>query len=324
MNVTEKIRAEMNAFEQAAATYKDARIITALSGGADSVVLLFALLSLRKDLGFSVEACHVNHNLRGIESDSDERFCEQLCADWNVILHKRSVNVNGMKTTHRSIEDCARIARYDFFEALIAADPQTVIATAHNASDNAETILLNLARGTGLKGLCGIPPVRGRIIRPLLTCGAEEVRAFAAANGLRFVTDATNFSDDYTRNKIRNKIMPVLREINPSFEAAAGRTSDILREDERFLSQSTRFAMSALRIGGGRYDAKKLISLPASVRRRIIADILAENNLYPSHFQVIKIDEMLADGHGKLNIARDFFVIVRKDAVFVENIQQNY
>lgn len=208
-------------------------ITVALSGGADSVALLHALCSLRDRLGLNISAAHLNHMIRGEEALRDESFAKQLCGDMNVPLICESVDVPLYAEKHRlSTETAAREVRYAFFERI----NKGVVATAHTASDNLETVLFNLARGTGLNGLCGIPPKRGIYIRPLILVTRQEVEDYCAKNGLSYVTDSTNLSDDYTRNRIRHTVIPVLKSVNASAEKAVARTVISLREDEEFLS----------------------------------------------------------------------------------------
>ncbi len=211
-------------------------VIVGLSGGADSVALLCVLLKLREKLGLAaLSACHVNHNLRGEESLRDERFCQTLCDRLNVPLVIRSVDVAGYCAQNRcATEEGARILRY---EALQSLNSNAKIATAHTLSDNAETLLLNLARGAALDGLCGVPPVRGSIIRPLINCTRAEVEDYLEAMGQDYVTDSTNLTNDYKRNRVRHELMPLLKALNPSFEQAARRTTDALRADKTLLGQ---------------------------------------------------------------------------------------
>ena len=165
-------------------------VLVALSGGADSVALLLSL----RELGYPVRACHLHHGLRGGEADRDERFCRELCAQKGVRLSVRRVDAAAYaRETHESVETAARALRYAFFRET-AGGSKT--ATAHTADDNLETMLFHLARGTGLDGLAGIPPVRDGIVRPLITCTREEVEAFLAARGQGFVTDSTNLERD--------------------------------------------------------------------------------------------------------------------------------
>ena len=208
-------------------------ITVALSGGADSVALLHALCTLKDKLKINISAAHLNHMIRGDEALRDENFVKQLCGDMNVPLICESIDVPAYAEKNRlSIETAAREVRYAFFERINTG----VVATAHTASDNLETVLFNLARGTGLNGLCGIPPKRSIYIRPLILVTRDEVEAYCAENGLSYVTDSTNLSDDYTRNRIRHTVIPVLKSVNPSAEKTVARTVVSVREDEEFLN----------------------------------------------------------------------------------------
>ncbi len=194
-------------------------VTVALSGGADSVALLHLLFAQKERLKIKLCAAHLNHNLRGEESLRDEQFVKKLCAELHVPLTLKSVDVAKLAEENgESIELAARGARYSFFAELGGK-----IATAHTATDNAETVLINLSRGTALRGVCGIPAVRDNFIRPLKFCTREEVEKYCAENGLSFVTDSTNFTDEYTRNKVRHGAVPVLRGINPAFDNAVTR-----------------------------------------------------------------------------------------------------
>ena len=195
-------------------------VCVAVSGGADSVSLLFVLLGL----GYEVRAVHVNHGLRGFESDMDEEFCRRICREAEVPLTVRQIDVAPYaKACGMSIEEAARKMRYDVLlgECRLDGGGFMPLATAHTLSDSAETTLINFTRGTGLRGFCGVPPKRDGIIRPLIYVTRSEVEAYLSAIHQDYVTDSTNLCDEYTRNKIRHQIMPVLREINKGFYTSA-------------------------------------------------------------------------------------------------------
>lgn len=188
-------------------------VVTGVSGGADSVCLLFVLCALRKKLGFQVLVCHVNHGLRGAAADRDEEYVRKLCGKLKVpcrIFHK-NVELIARKWK-QSPEEAGRTARREAFETVCKENGGTKIATAHHRNDNAETVLLNLARGTGLKGLCGIRPVRGKWIRPLLPLSRQQIEEYLDRKKISWQEDATNGEDDYTRNRIRHNVIPVLEE----------------------------------------------------------------------------------------------------------------
>ena len=193
------------------------KYIVALSGGADSVSLLFVLKHLEHELGISVEAAHCNFHLRGAESVRDEEFCKQLCERLAVPLHLIHFDTQAYADLHRvSIEMAARDLRYGYFENLRRDICAQDICVAHHRDDSVETVLLNLVRGTGLRGLRGIQPRNGNIIRPLLSLSREDIVQYLGALGESYVTDSTNLHNDVKRNKIRLDVMPLLRELNPS------------------------------------------------------------------------------------------------------------
>lgn len=208
------------------------RVLCALSGGADSVSLLLCL----KELGVDVCACHLNHELRGADADADESFCRMLCQRENIpFVSQRRDAAREAQRTGQSVETAARELRYRFFAECAQALGADKIATAHTADDNLETMLFRLIRGTGLAGLAGIPPVRGRIIRPLLRVERRDIEAYLAERGQDWCTDATNAEDICTRNRIRHQVMPALREIIPEAAQHAAETAVLLRQDEAAL-----------------------------------------------------------------------------------------
>jgi tRNA(Ile)-lysidine synthase len=189
-------------------------ILAAVSGGADSVCLLAALLELKDKFGFSVAAAHFDHRLRGAESDRDALFVGRLCRDLNVTLYTGSADVGGYaRENGLGGEEAARRLRYDFFYETGKKSGAVRIATAHTADDNAETILFHLTRGAGLRGLGGIPPVHGHIIRPMLAVTREEVLFFLSGRSLTYVEDSSNADEKYSRNLIRRRVIPVLKQI---------------------------------------------------------------------------------------------------------------
>ena len=181
------------------------RVVCALSGGADSMAMLWCLHSLQAGLGITVSAAHFNHRLRGAEADRDEAFVRAFCAGRGIALTVGSADVAQYAKDHgQSLEEAARECRYAFLRAL----PCDKLATAHTADDNAETVLLHLLRGSGLRGLCGIPPRRGSIVRPLLSVTREQVTAFLRAENIAWVEDSTNAEEFCTRNRLRRRVLP--------------------------------------------------------------------------------------------------------------------
>jgi len=223
-------------------------VVVGLSGGADSVALLHWLCSVRGEFQLRFTAVHVNHGLRGEESEQDEAFCRQLCEQWQLPLQVKRVAFASFT------EEAGRNARYAFFESIGGSR----IALAHTLSDRAETFLLNVARGTALRGLCSIPPVRGQIIRPLIDCTREQVEDYCAAHGLGYRTDSTNTDTSYRRNYIRSEVLPLLhwqpehlRRMFAALEAdeaylseQAGRLEDVLAAPEPLKNRALRMMLA--------------------------------------------------------------------------------
>lgn len=204
-------------------------VLVALSGGADSVALLLVLYKL----GYKCEAIHCNFHLRGEESNRDENFATTLCQKLGIALHIVHFDTTEYARTHGiSIEMAAREQRYDAFEKQRKQTGAQAIAVAHHRDDSAETLLLNLIRGTGIKGLRGIQPKNGYVVRPLLCVGREEIIDYLKWRDERFVTDSTNLTSDYTRNKIRLEVLPKLAEINPSIKESLAATAQRISEAE--------------------------------------------------------------------------------------------
>ena len=204
-------------------------VVCAVSGGADSVALLFALYLLKEKLQIRLSAAHFNHHLRGAESDQDQAFVEDFCSRYDIPLYKGGAAV---ETGPRGLEAAARDARYGYLKTLPGR-----IATAHTADDNAETVLMHLIRGTGLKGLGGIAPKSGKLIRPMLTVTRQDVMAFLQEWNLPHVEDQSNHTDQFLRNRLRHHVMPLLNRENPRLAENVSAMAMQLRQEEHYLSR---------------------------------------------------------------------------------------
>ena len=203
----------LNFIEKYHMLQKEDKVIAGISGGADSICLLFVLLRLQEKIGFDVIAVHVNHGLRGETAKRDERFTETFCRERNVpciVYHENVKEIAAQKKM--SVEEAGRLVRRKAFEEVRIRYGGTKIALAHHQNDNAETMLLNLARGTGIRGLSGIRPVNGYMIRPLLGINRKEIEYYLKEHQLSYCEDETNAGDEYTRNRIRHQILPMLEE----------------------------------------------------------------------------------------------------------------
>jgi tRNA(Ile)-lysidine synthase len=219
----------------------DDHIVAGISGGADSVCLLFILLKLQKEISFTIRAVHVNHMLRA-EATEDAAFVAELCRQQGVELRIYSANVAKLaRIIGLSIEEAGREYRYECF---MEDSPESAkIAVAHHQDDRAETILFNLFRGSGLKGLSGIRPVRDNIIRPLLCCTRQEIEDYLESQNIPYCTDPTNAEDIYTRNRIRRHIIPFAAEVNPAAVRHMAKTADLVWEAESFIHKHTELAL---------------------------------------------------------------------------------
>ena len=264
-------------------------VVAGFSGGADSAALTHFLFTHREEYGIRVLAAHVNHGLRET-ADRDEEAARRFCAERGIPFFVRRADVAALaRREGLCAEDCGRRVRYAFFREL-AGDGNARIATAHTASDNAETMLMNLVRGAGTHGLSGIPPVRGAIVRPLLGLTRAETEAYCAHYRLPFVQDETNFEEDYARNRVRLGAVPVLRTLNPSLENAMLRAADLLREDDALLTAQAKEALGRARCGGG-WDLAALRALPAPLLSRALMLAVAETG--PSRLTRANVEAMM-------------------------------
>ena len=256
---------------------KGDHIICALSGGADSVALLFAMYLLKDKLGIRLSAAHFNHHLRGEESDRDEAFARDFCDRYDIPLYVGGADV---KLNKKGLEAAARDARYAFLRGLPGK-----IATAHTADDNAETVLLHLVRGTGLKGLGGIAPINGNVIRPLLSCTRQDVEAFCDEWCLSYITDSSNETDDFLRNRLRHHVMPLLREENPKFSENTSTMALRLRQDEDCLSGLAK---------DGPLDVEILKAMHPAIRNRMLEQFLKAGGVRePEAVHIASVEALL-------------------------------
>ncbi len=274
------------------------KLICAVSGGADSVALLFAMYLLKDKLDIHLSAAHFNHHLRGSESNRDARFVEDFCGGLGIPLYMGEGTV---VPGEKGLEAAARDARYAFLMGLPGK-----IATAHTADDNAETVLLHLVRGTGLKGLGGIPPVSGRLLRPMLTVTRREVEDFLKEYSLKHVEDSSNESSAFLRNRIRHEVMPLLRRENPRIGENLSRLALGLRLDEDCLE-----AQASAPLPG----VSRLRQLHPAVRRRYLRRFLEDNGVIEPEQSHVELAEALVfsdnpsargDFPGGKTIAREY------------------
>ncbi len=267
-------------------------VLVALSGGADSMALLNVLYELKTEYSLCIKAAHFNHGIRGEEALRDEIFCIEVCREMGVELFVGRADIPAL--AHElgiGIEECGRRERYAFFDRVA---PDVKVATAHTLSDCEETFMFNLARGSSLRGLTSIPPVRDNVIRPLIDCSRAEVEAYCEEKGVRYVTDSTNLSDEYTRNRIRHRIVPEMKELNCAFDSAFSRCVDSLREDEELLEMLSDSAVERASVPEG-FLVEQLEVLHPSLKKRAVARIIASlTGEKPQHHHISAVCDLLS------------------------------
>ncbi len=249
-------------------------IAVALSGGADSVCLLHTLNVLQRDFQLCVSAIHVNHGIRGEEAAGDEAFCRSLCSSLALPLEVYKVDVPAhAEKKHLSMESAARELRYDCFEKFLSENQETLIATAHQADDNAETVLFRMVRGTGLRGLCGIPARREHYIRPLLGVTGKEIRDALVASDAMFCVDSTNADTAYSRNFIRHEVLPQLETLHEHAGKNISLMTEGLAEDEEYLCHVAEEMLSFAQAGHLR---SAVATAPRAIAKRMIRRLYEE------------------------------------------------
>lgn len=286
---------------------ENSEVIVGVSGGADSVCLLNVLCSLKEKYKLKIRCAHINHGIRGAEAKRDSDFTEKLCEKLGVEFNLLNADCIGEAAiSGETVEECGRRIRYDFFNSLCNSE-NSVIATAHNADDNAETVLFNIARGATIKGAAGIPPVRGKIVRPLIYCTRAEIEAFCAENNLTFVTDSTNLSDDYTRNRIRHNAIPALLSVNEAAIEAFSRFSISAGNDNRYLEHKSKELLEKARIGDNAYSTPIFISEDSVIIKRALYFALERFNTKKAESEKLEgLLKILYNG-GKIQLYKGCF-----------------
>ncbi len=275
-------------------------IIVGLSGGADSSALLHFLCGIRQQFKLNLTAVHVNHMIRGEEAERDELASQKLCDSLNVNFKVYREDVPAIAAEKKlGIEECGREIRYGIFERE-AESCKGKIAVAHTLSDSVETVLLHMIRGCAVNGLKGIAPVRGNIIRPLILCEREDIERYCLEHNIEYITDSSNLSTDYARNKIRLEIMPGMKEINPSFVRSMARLEDCAEKDDDYMNEIAEAA------AGNYLNCNSTGALQelddAILRRALIIICKTKQGIIPEHRHVLEMCECLRQGAGSVNL----------------------
>lgn len=290
-------------------------VVAALSGGADSVAMTHFLWTQKDKIGFALRACHINHNLRGEESLRDEAFVRDFCLEREIPLQVFSVEIeNSAKQAGMSTESYGRKVRY---ERLKECAQDGLIATAHTLDDRIETSCINFLRGTGLRGLVSIPRVNEQIIRPLLTLSRAEIEQYCEAHNLSYVTDSTNRQEQFLRNRVRAKVVPVLRDISPQFEKTYERTLAHLQQDEEYLtSQADAVFLEAL--GPDGLDVEMLTCQHGAVMFRVLRRFLWSQGLSYEQAHIENMQQMIKNKSGACQLSKEMFAVVRGGKLVLE------
>ncbi len=294
-------------------------VIAGVSGGADSMAMVHMLHRILPSV--RLVCAHVNHGIRGEEADRDQAFVEEWCRERDIPCRVLQADVPGeAQKSGEGLEACGRRVRYAFFQSLVVGENDR-IATAHTRSDQAETVLLHLIQGAGAKGLSGIPAKRGNIIRPVLCLSRGEVEEYCRENSLFWCNDATNEEIEYTRNRLRHQVLPLLREMNPAMEETLERTAFSLKRDEECLEQMARQALEQARVGEG-LSVEKMQTLPAAVAVRVLAQYFQEKGCpRPETVHLEQALHAVQRGGGRLSLPGGCQVSVWSDILRAEKVE---
>ena len=299
---------------------EEKNITVAVSGGADSVALLHGLYSLKDRYGFVLTVAHFHHGIRGSEADRDLRFVKKMAEDLKLsFVFEKGNAIDYSKEKGMSLETAARELRYDFLRRV----SNGVIATAHSANDNIETVIFNIIRGTSLNGMKGIPPKRDNIIRPLILCERETIEKYCLDNNLSFVTDSTNLTDDCTRNIIRHKVVPVLKELNSACVANTSNLCRTLYEDNSFIEQSVDSVYKE-HINGEYLDISNFSQIHPSIAKRLIIKFYKLHfGILPDSYHIEQIYDVSLGKIKRTGLSGGMSAVRKSDFLFFEKTKKS-
>lgn len=294
-------------------------VLIALSGGADSIFLAEYLKSIKDKYSLTLKAAHIEHGIRGQESLDDCDFVEKYCKENNIECFTLHINApEEAKRAGIGVEEYSRNRRYEFFKS-IDCDK---IATAHNLSDNIETLIFRLIRGTSIKGLCGIPAVRENIIRPLLNLSGSEIRNYLDENNINYRIDSTNSNCDYSRNYIRNNIVALFSQLNDNYEASFYRLIESVNQDNHFIEAETEKYFDSV-LKNNSLDVNALKKLHISIRKRIIIKFFNQNNVFLNEYEINKIMNLI-EASGKFQIKDDIYAVSNKNFLRIADFSKEH
>ena len=309
---------------------KGDKIVIGVSGGPDSMCLLNCLFCLKKILDIELVVCHINHMIRE-EAEEETKYVQEFCEEMGVLCFIKYANITKMSQEQKlGTEEMGRKVRYEFFEEIAKKTLANKIATAHNSNDNAETVLMNLLRGSGISGLKGIEIKVNKYIRPILECDRAEIEAYCKEKGLHPKFDKTNLENDYTRNRIRNQLIPYLqKDFNPNIIHALNRLSELAGEEEEYFKEIVSKTYETLKIGenekGIILDLQKFNKLSKVIKGRLllytINKVIGEaQGIGKVHIEdIIKLCENNI-GNKYLTPNKKIKIFVNKGKVFLEKL----
>ena len=310
------------------------KIIVGVSGGADSVCLLKVLIELKNEFDLTIYVIHVNHGLRGHEADCDQSYVTELCKKWDIPIKVCFVDIKALsKKLGISEEEAGREARYKFFAKALKDTCSDYIAVAHNRDDQAETVMLNILRGAGMDGLCGMSMKQGKIIRPLLNISRSKILKYLEDNKIDYRTDSSNMSSEYTRNRLRNELFPEIKklfEVNPVNQFY--RLSTLIREDNNFINQESKRAYDAVILSESvdlELSAVGLRSLPNAIAKRIIRLAWERINNSRKNLEAVHVDQIITlcqNNHTgkKVKLKNEIEVILSYDRLIFKKAGKKY
>ncbi|MCT4688071.1 tRNA lysidine(34) synthetase TilS [Vallitalea sp.] len=310
---------------------KGDNIIIGVSGGADSICLLHMLCSLKSKLDIDLHVVHVQHGIRGKDADEDAKFVEKFCDERGIVCHVYYFNVKKLaKEKKMSEEEMGRKVRYQVFSDASKELGGTKIALAHHINDNAETVIMNLLRGTGIKGIGGIRPKRDNIIRPLIECTREEIEKYCVDNNIEYRDDYTNQMEIYTRNKIRHTVIPYIENnFNQNFIANLVNTANLVRSEDDYIDKIVlREKEKIVKIKNKEYsiDTNKFLQLDTVIKRRLIRNIIGEiSSLKDIEYKHINEIIQLADKQvsKRINLPKGLIAKKTYDSIIITNLGEN-
>ncbi len=293
------------------------RVLVAVSGGADSMALLCFLLSVKDKYSLDICVAHIEHGIRSNESKADAEFVKNFCNKNNLKFYLKTIDAPKLaKKFGKGVEEVSREERYKFFDT-IECDK---IATAHNLTDNIETLIFRLARGTGLKGACSIPPVRGKIIRPLIEISSADIRTYCKQNNIEYRIDSTNFDDTYSRNLIRLNILPLFEKLNSDYQNNITNFISSINKDNSFIENQVLSVYDGVVTDSG-IDILKIINFDEAVRKRIIKLYFEKNGVKIDCFHLNEIEKLLYSS-GKVQLLGDNFAVSAKGKLRLANLKK--